>query len=117
MRFCALIMMPIVLLQQERSLEIVEPKNVTESACKTSVPSMTRGWMGVFFLRKSMIISFVLDMFSTRLLFSGLRLEKKNYYREKLEYCKTNTRETWTILNNVIVKRKSEKKFQRISCW
>ena len=69
MRFCAFLMMPIVLLHQERSLEIVEPKNVTESACKTSVPSMTRGWMGVFFLRKSMIISFVLDMFSTRLLF------------------------------------------------
>ena len=68
MRFCAFLMMPIVLLHQERSLEIVEPKNVTESACKTSVPSMTRGWMGVFFLRKSMIISFVLDMFSTRLL-------------------------------------------------
>ena len=65
MRFCAFLMMPIVLLHQERSLEIVEPKNVTESACKTSVPSMTRGWMGVFFLRKSMIISFVLDMFST----------------------------------------------------
>ena len=42
MRFCAFLMMPIVLLHQERSLEIVEPKNVTESACKTSVPSMTR---------------------------------------------------------------------------
>ena len=40
MRFCAFLMMPIVLLHQERSLEIVEPKNVTESACKTSVPSI-----------------------------------------------------------------------------
>ena len=52
MRFCAFLMMPIVLLHQERSLEIVEPKNFTESACKTSVPSMTRGWMGVFFFAK-----------------------------------------------------------------
>ena len=49
MRFCAFLMMSIVLLHQERSFEIVEPKNVTESACKTLVPSMTRGWMGVFF--------------------------------------------------------------------
>ena len=36
-----------------------------------------------------------------------LRLEKKNYYRKKLEDCKTNTRETWKILNNIIGKRKS----------
>ena len=72
MRFCAFSMMSIELLHQERSFEIVETKNLTESACKTSAPSMKRGWMGVFFLRKSMIISFVLDIvfvFSTRLLF------------------------------------------------
>ena len=31
MRFCAFLMMSIVLLHQERSLEIVEPKNFTES--------------------------------------------------------------------------------------
>ena len=52
MRFCAFLMMPIVLLHQERSLEIVEPKNVTESACKTSVPSMTRGVDGCFLFAK-----------------------------------------------------------------
>ena len=69
MRFCAFLMMSIELLHQERSFEIVEPKNFTESACKTSALSMKRGWMGVFFLPKSMIISLVLDMFSTRLLF------------------------------------------------
>ena len=40
-----------------------------------------------------------------------LRLEKKNYYRKKLEDCKTNTRETWKILNNIIGKRKSETKY------
>ena len=33
-----------------------------------------------------------------------LRLEKKNYYREKLEDCKTNTRGTWKILNKDKVK-------------
>ena len=67
--FCAFLIMSIELLHQEGSFEIVEHKHFTESACKTSAPSMKRGWMGVFFLRKSMIISFVLDMFSTRLLF------------------------------------------------
>ena len=52
MRFCSFLMMSIVVLHQERSFEIVEPKNVTESACKTSVPSLTRGWMGVLFFAK-----------------------------------------------------------------
>ena len=42
MRFCAFLMMSIELLHQERSFEIVEPKNFTESACKTSAPSMKR---------------------------------------------------------------------------
>ena len=40
-----------------------------------------------------------------------LRLEQKNYYMKKLEDCKTNTRETWKILNNIIGKRKSETKY------
>ena len=43
MRFCGFLMMSIELLHQERSFEIVEPKNFTESACKTSAPSMKRG--------------------------------------------------------------------------
>ena len=59
------LMMSIELLHQERFFEIVEPKNFY----KASALSMKSGWMGVFFLRKSMIISLVLDMFSTRLLF------------------------------------------------
>ena len=45
-------MMSIELLHQERSFEIVEPKKFTESACKTSAPSMKKGWMGVFFFAK-----------------------------------------------------------------
>ena len=45
-----------------------------------------------------------------------LRLEKKNYYRKKLEDCKTNTRETWKILNNIIGKRKSETKYSNEFC-
>ena len=38
MCFCAFLMMAIDLLHQERSIEIVEPKIFTESACKTSAP-------------------------------------------------------------------------------
>ena len=41
----------------------------------------------------------------------NLRIEKKNDYRQKLEWCKTNTSETWTILNTIIGKRKSEAKY------
>ena len=49
MRFCAFLMMSIELLHQERSFEIVEPTNFTESACKTSAPSMERGgWVFSF---------------------------------------------------------------------
>ena len=33
MRFCAFLIMSIVLLHKERSFEIVEPKNFTVSAC------------------------------------------------------------------------------------
>ena len=40
-----------------------------------------------------------------------LRIEKKNYYRQKLEECKANTSETWKILNTIIGKRKSEAKY------
>ena len=47
MRFCAFLMMSIELLRQERSFEIVIPKNFTELACKTSAPSTKRGWMGL----------------------------------------------------------------------
>ena len=40
-----------------------------------------------------------------------LRIEKKNYYRQKLEECKANASETWKILNTIIGKRKSEAKY------
>ena len=40
-----------------------------------------------------------------------LRIEKKNYYRQKREECKANTSETWKILNTIIGKRKSEAKY------
>ena len=40
-----------------------------------------------------------------------LRIEKKNYCRQKLEECKANTSETWTILNTIIGKRKSKAKY------
>ena len=40
-----------------------------------------------------------------------LRIEKKNYYRQKFEECKANISETWTILNTIIGKRKSEAKY------
>ena len=62
-------MMSIELLHQERSFEIFEPNIFTQSTCKNSAPSMKRGWIGVFFLRKSIIISLVLDMFSSSLFF------------------------------------------------
>lgn len=37
-----------------------------------------------------------------------LRLEKKKYYRKKLDDCKTNIRATWKTLNSIIGKRKSD---------
>ena len=40
-----------------------------------------------------------------------LRIEKKNYYRQIFEECKANASETWTILNTIIDKRKSEAKY------
>ena len=40
-----------------------------------------------------------------------LVIDKNNYYRQKLEECKTNTSETWKILNTIIGKRKSESKY------
>ena len=40
-----------------------------------------------------------------------LCIEKKNYNRQKLEECKANINETWTILNTIIGKRKSEAKY------
>ena len=40
-----------------------------------------------------------------------LTSRKEQLLQEKLEDCKTNTRETWKILNNIIGKRKSETKY------
>ena len=63
-----LFVMHSVFLSQLRSLEIVAPRNLKDSTCSTSTPFNERGRMGVYFLQKSTIISFVFDTFNLRLL-------------------------------------------------
>lgn len=53
-----------------RFCEINVPKNLKQSVCSISSPLITVGFMIVVFLRKSTIISFVLDALRRRLLLS-----------------------------------------------
>ena len=97
----------------------------TRKTKRNDKPWLTRGLKNACIKKNNLYLAFLKDRseltesrykkYKTKLT-KLLRLEKKNYYRKKLEDCKTNTRETWKILNNIIGKRKSETKYSNEFC-
>ena len=99
------------------------PVKITKYVGKTiwtDKPWLTRGLKNACIKKNNLYLAFIKDTSEftesrhkryKNKLTKLVHLEKKNYYRKKLEDCKTNTRETWKILINIIGKIKSETKY------
>ena len=68
-RCCPFVTIDAVLFPQLRSLEIVDPRNLNDSTCLTTVLSIKSWHIGFLCFRKSIVISQVLETFNTRLFF------------------------------------------------
>ena len=68
-RCCLFLTIDAVLFPQLRSFEIVDPRNLNDSTCLTTVLSIKSWHIGFLCFRKSIVISQVLETFNTRLFF------------------------------------------------
>ena len=66
---CPFLTIDAELFPQLRSLEIVDPRNLNDSTCLTTVLSIKSWHIGFLCFRKSIVISQVLETFNTRLFF------------------------------------------------
>ena len=68
-RFCPFLTIDAVVCPQLRSYEIVDPRNLNDSTCLTTVLIIKSGTISFLCFRKSIVISQVLETFNTRFFF------------------------------------------------